>query len=121
MKAELFRRLERLEKAVNQTTVPRLVLVDVTDFADDQRERYWSGDDSVLGLPDDTGGGIHAVVIDLNPACRKSWLHTRDMSDEDVERYEERRWREEEQAQQIRGVTEVQKEPEPQFDKYGYR
>jgi hypothetical protein len=33
---------------VNKTTISRLALVDLTDFPDVQRERYWEGDTGIL-------------------------------------------------------------------------
>lgn len=132
MNPKLLKRLDALERAVNQTTIPRLSIVDVTDFPDDDRERYWSGDTGIidrhaLTIPGMDPGTITAVIIDLNLACRESWLQTRDMSDEALERHEARRIAAEDKADQeahrarMTAPPDVVSEPEMRFDQWGYR
>lgn len=119
-------------KEVDQTTIPRLVLADVTDFPDDERDAYWQGDSGVLDryaptVPGRDQGTITAVVIDLSPACRESWLQSRDMTDEELDRHEARRIAEQDRADRAAqwarrtAPPDGVQEPEMQFDKFGYR
>jgi hypothetical protein len=127
MRRNLMKRLEALEKAVNKTTVPKLMMIDADRLPDADRDRFWAGDTAVLGLPDNPmPGTISTVVISVSPACQESWRATRGMSDAERNAYEERRIREEAHAEHLRAMERRtapppgMNEPSIRYDASGY-
>jgi hypothetical protein len=107
-------RLEVLERSRGPVTVPRLTIVDVTTFPDEDRDAYWNGDDAVIdryapSAPDPPPGTIHTRVVDLYDA----WRATRHLTDAEADAYEERRFAEEGAAERERLTEGPVVTPEP--------
>ena len=78
MKAQIVKRLQALEQVASRQAVRPIVLVEVLEMSDADREAYWAGDSGVLrryGAPDPGDcppGQVHTIVIDVHPIYRNS-------------------------------------------------
>jgi hypothetical protein len=108
MKASIVKRLEALEKAVVQTTVPRLTIVDVHALPDADREGFWNGNTGILDryappVADLPPGIITTMVVSLCPESRDEWRQTRGMTDAEQAANHARRIAEEDRREREAG------------------
>lgn len=98
MKADILRRLEALERTVDQTSRPPLRLIDVLTLEALDRDEYWSGPEGEIavltriGVPLDipAGSGIRTIIVDVGAASRDRWHATAGLDDDALEAVEQR-------------------------------
>lgn len=90
MKAQLLKRIQALEQAALRQSRRPIVMVEVLEMTDADRETYWAGDRDVLrkyGAPDPTEcppGQVHTIVIDIHPNWRPAWREVPDLEADDI-------------------------------------
>ncbi len=134
MKPIILRRLEALERVVDQSSRPPVQLIDVLKLDPVDREACWSGPEgeiavlSRMGVPvgGESTGHIHTIQIDIHPESRDRWLETHDLDETALDDYEQRvifedqrRKREERDARE-RAAMDAVKAAEPRYDYAGY-
>ncbi len=76
MKTSILKRLQSLEQAATAQATRQIVLIEIMEMAERDREAYWAGDEEILRqyggpiLRECAPGLIHTIVIDVHPACR---------------------------------------------------